>query len=185
MKPLLPGRWECHCKPGEIENDKTSELISFVFLSYELWIELLHRIWSGWNIISGADPYLLNLSFVSLILWALPSCFVVSGPELWSRAEPRRAAQTFALVWHTQGHWGLKRQEVSSSVARSEGKRGNFRIHCLPLRDGKLEIHTGISPVKKMHLWELGCCISVSNFIYNPFYFYKESEQFKLTYPLI
>lgn len=88
-------------------------------------------------------------------------------------------------VTHTQGRWGLKRQEVSSSVAKSEGKRGNFRIHCLPLHDGKLEIHTGISPVKKMHLWELGCCISVSNFIYNPFYFYKEFEQFKLTYPLI
>lgn len=125
----------------------------FVFLSYELWIELLHRIWSGWNIISGADPYLLNLSFVSLILWALPSCFIVSGPKLWSRGEPRRAAQTFALVRDTQGKLGysdsLNRQEVTSSVAKSEGKRGNFRIHCLSWRDGKLEIHTGVSTVRK------------------------------------
>jgi len=76
----------------------------FVFLSYELWIELLHRIRSGWNIISEADPYLLNLSFVSSILWALPSCFIVSGPKLWSRSEPRRAAQTFAVA-RDRGHW--------------------------------------------------------------------------------
>lgn len=124
----------------------------FVILSYELWIELLHRIWSGWNIISEADPYLLNLSFVSLILWALPSCFIVSGPKLWSRSEPRRAAQTFAVVRDTQRDTGilsLNRQEVTSSVVKSKGKRGNFRVYCLPLHDGKLEIHTGISTGRK------------------------------------
>lgn len=160
----------------------------FVFLSYELWIELLHRIWSGWNIISEADPYLLNLSFVSLILWAVPSCFIVSGPKLWSRGEPRRAAQAFALVRDTQrdiGILSLNRQEVTSSAAKSEGKRGNFRIYCLPLHDGKLEIHTGISTVRKCT-----CGNSVVVYLFPilftiPFIFFKESEQFKLTYPLI
>lgn len=88
----------------QIENQPSLKVYCFVFLSYELWIELLHRIWSGWNVISETDPYLLNVSFVSLILWALPSYFIVSGPELWSCNKLWLATQTFALVWHTEGH---------------------------------------------------------------------------------
>lgn len=161
----------------------------FVFLSYELWIELLHRIWSGWNIISGADPYLLNLSFVSLILWALPSCFIVSGPKLWSRGEPRRAAQTFALVRDTQGDIGILRQPKQT---RGYFFRGKVRRQTGYLQNS-LSLLTwwetgnshGCFHSKKTHLWEPGCCISVSNFINNVFIFFKESEQFELTFPLI
>lgn len=141
-----------------------------------IWMK--YHIW-GWSL--SLKPFLClfdSLGFTLLFCCEWPRA-LISG---WA---PAGSTNLCFGVTHTEGLWGLKRQEVSSSVAKSEGKRGNFRIHCLPLHDGKLEIHTGISPGKKMHLWELGCCISVSNFIYNPFYFYKESEQFKLTYPLI
>lgn len=86
------------------ENQPSLKAYCFIFLPYKLWIKLLHRIWSGWNVISETNPYLLNVSFVSLILWALPSYFIVSGPGLWSCSKPWLATQTFALVWHTEGH---------------------------------------------------------------------------------
>lgn len=74
----------------------------------------------------------------------------------------------------------LHRQEVTSSAAKSEGNRGNFRIYCLPFHDGKREFHTSISTVR-----ERTCGNSVVAFLFPilftiPFIFLKSLSNLSL-----
>lgn len=91
---------------------------------------------------------------------------------------------------HTEGRWGLQPVQTrghfsSSPAAEAEGRRGNFRIYHLLWRGGKRRIRTGISMAGERTCGNLVAAYLFPILFTIPFIFFKESEQFKLTYPLI
>lgn len=177
---------------SQIQSNKTLELLSLYFCLMN----------SELNFCTGSDPgeisylwLILISSTFPLFLWffglyPLVLLWVAQGFDLAVSPGGQHNPLLRLGARHTEGRWGLQPVQTrghfsSSPAAEAEGRRGNFRIYHLLWRGGKRRIRTGISTAGERTCGNLVAAYLFPILFTIPFIFFKESEQFKLTYPLI
>lgn len=177
---------------AQIQSNKTLELLSLYFCLMN----------SELNFCTGSDPgeisylrLILISSTFPLFLWffglyPLVLLWVAQGFDLAVSPGGQHNPLLRLGARHTDGRWGLQPVQTrghfsSSPAAEAEGRRGNFRIYHLLWRGGKRRIRTGISTAGECTCGNLVAAYLFPILFTIPFIFFKESEQFKLTYPLI